>query len=119
MFQPQSVYISPHRPDDLRSVANAKLYPLRQTPEQVNPTDFQLDPPIVLAPRTVEAQSWIYPAHRGIGGVSLKQLIDSESKPSSDVVFGQPIFHHLRHCASQSADDDKLFIKVIHNTEEH
>ena len=41
----QDTYISPHRPDDPRRVSNVKLYPLRQTPEIVNPTNFQFDRP--------------------------------------------------------------------------
>ena len=36
---------SPYRPDDTRRVANLKLGPLRQTPEVISPTNFQLDPP--------------------------------------------------------------------------
>ena len=39
------MYLSPYRPDDPRRVANLKLRPLRQTPEVINPTNFQLDPP--------------------------------------------------------------------------
>ena len=31
-----------------------KLHPLRQTPEVINPTNFQLDPPMGLAPWRVE-----------------------------------------------------------------
>ena len=40
-------------PRNPRRVANVKLYPLRQTAHVVNATNFpnfQLDPPIVLAP---------------------------------------------------------------------
>ena len=48
------MYISPYRPDDTRRVANLNLCPLRQTPEVINPTNFQLDPPLVLGPRGVE-----------------------------------------------------------------
>ena len=43
--KPQVVYISPHRPDDPRRGANLKLCPLRQTPEIINHSNFQLDPP--------------------------------------------------------------------------
>ena len=39
------MYISPYRQDDPRRVANLKLCPLRQTPEVINPTNFQLDLP--------------------------------------------------------------------------
>ena len=49
------MYISPHRPDDPRRVANLKLYPLRQTPYVVNPANFLVDPPLVLAHRGVDA----------------------------------------------------------------
>ena len=48
------VYVSSHRPDDPRRVANLKRYSIRQTPEVINPTNFQPDPPLVLAPRGVE-----------------------------------------------------------------
>ena len=48
------MYISSYRQDDPRRVANLKLCSLRQTPEIINPTNFQLDPPLVLAPRGVE-----------------------------------------------------------------
>ena len=44
-FMYQVVYISPHRPDDPRRIANLKLCLLCQTHEVINPTDFQLDPP--------------------------------------------------------------------------
>ena len=40
----QKVYISPHRPDDLRSDADVKLLQLRQTPNIVNRTNLLLDP---------------------------------------------------------------------------
>ena len=39
------MFISPHRPDDPRMVANLKLYTLFQTPEVLSPTNLQLDPP--------------------------------------------------------------------------
>ena len=51
------MYISPHRPDDPRIVANLKLCPLGQTPELINHTNFQLDPPLVLAPRGLKLGS--------------------------------------------------------------
>ena len=41
MKKPQVVYISAHRADDPRRVANVKLYPLRQTYQIVYATNFQ------------------------------------------------------------------------------
>ena len=54
------VCISPYRPDEPRGVANLKLCPLGKTTELINPTKFQLDPPLVLTPRG-GGRSWRSP----------------------------------------------------------
>ena len=44
-IKPSVVYISPRRPDDPRRLGNLKLCWIRQTPEVISPTNFQLDYP--------------------------------------------------------------------------
>ena len=46
--KPQVVYISPYRSDDPRGGCKLETLPLRQTPEVINSTNFQLDPPTSL-----------------------------------------------------------------------
>ena len=92
------MYISPHRPDALRRAANLKLYPLRQTPDVSNLTNFQLDPPLVLAPRGVE-----------VGGFPLT-FQTTHTTNSTNVllvtIYNAP-FSHITHAGENRLSDWK------------
>ena len=57
--KPQVVYISAHHPEYPRRVPILKRCPLRQTTEVINPTNFHVDAPLVLAP--LGGRSWGFP----------------------------------------------------------